>query len=103
MRIATLFALFLSLTFSVSGAEPNPVRKPKAMITLQQLEEMFTNMRAKTKWNLDGEMLWGYFFIDPDAKKLDPVAKYLSEIGYHVVAIYPTDDAKTQMSGAACY
>ena len=53
---------------------------------------MFTNMRTKTKWDLDGDMLWGYFFTDHDPKKFEPIAKHLSEIGYRVVSIYPADD-----------
>jgi len=64
-------------------------------ITLQNLEDMFANMRAKTKWDVDGEMLWGYFFTDPDPKKLEPVAEHLSRDGYRVVSIYETDDKST--------
>jgi regulator of RNase E activity RraB len=56
---------------------------------------MFANMRAKTKWNLDGDMLWGYFFTDSNPKKLEPVAKHLSDAGYRVVSIYETDDKST--------
>jgi hypothetical protein len=40
-------------------------------------------------------MLWGYFFTDPDPKKLEPIAKQLSHSGYRVVSIYPTDDEST--------
>jgi len=72
-------------------------KPPKSAISLQQLEDMFANMRANTKWNLDGELLWGYFFTDPDAKRLEPLSKYLSADGYHVVAIYPTDDRSTNV------
>ena len=28
---------------------------------------MFANMCADTKWDVDGEMLWGYFFTDTDS------------------------------------
>ena len=65
------------------------------MITLQQLNEMFANMRATTNWDLDGDMRWGYFFTDPNPKKLEPVAKHLSDAGYRVVSIYETDDKRT--------
>ena len=84
-----LMGLF-SFLFGASGAEPEKPTKTK--IPLEQLEDMFANMRAKTKWDLDGDMLWGYFFTDPDPKKLEPVAKHLSESGYRVVSIYPADD-----------
>ena len=85
-----------SFLFGSSGAEPEKPAKPaKPPITLEKLETMFANMRKETKWNLDGDMLWGYFFTDPNRKKLEPVAKHLSETGYRVVAIYPTDDKST--------
>jgi hypothetical protein len=96
MKTTPLFSLLFSFAFSVSAAEPKPAtNSSKTVITLQQLEEMFANMRTQTKWNLDGDMLWGYFFTDPDSKKLEPVAKHLSGDGYRVVAIYPTDDKRT--------
>ena len=97
MRTTKLLIVLLSLHSLVSGAEFKPVPKPKTMITLQQLKEMFSNMRAKTKWNLDGDMLWGYFFTDPDLKKLESIAKHLSETGFHVVSIHPTDDQSTHV------
>ncbi len=64
-------------------------------IPLQKLEDMFANMRAQTKWDVDGDMLWGYFFTDPDPKKLEPVAEHLARGGYRVVSIYETDDKST--------
>lgn len=68
------------------------------MITLQQLNQMFANMRTNAdhkKWNVDGDLLWGYFFTDPNPQKLRPVADYLTKKGYHFVSIYQTDDKKT--------
>ena len=67
----------------------------KAMITLQDLEDMFANMRAKTKWDIDGEMLWGYFFTDLDPKKLERVVQPLTNAGCRFVSIYETDDKST--------
>jgi len=80
--------LFTSQAASSFGSDPNHI----AVITLQILEEMFANMKANTPWDLDGDMLWGYFFTDPDPKQLEPVAKHLEESGYRVVSIYPADD-----------
>jgi hypothetical protein len=65
------------------------------MITLQDLEKMFANMRAETKWDVDGEMLWGYFFTDTDPKKLERVVQPLTNAGYRFVSIYETDDKST--------
>jgi hypothetical protein len=67
------------------------------MITLQKLEQMFSGMRAETNWNVDGDMLWGYFFTDPDPQKLARVAQHLERVGYRVVSIYETDDKNTHV------
>ncbi len=56
---------------------------------------MFANMRREAPWNMDGDLLWGYFFTDPDPKKLQPVAERLSTAGYRIVKVYLTDDGST--------
>jgi len=60
-----------------------------------QMEEMFANMRAQTKWDVDGELLWGYFFTDPDTNLLERASERLTTSGYRLVQIYPTDDKST--------
>ncbi len=62
------------------------------MITLEQLEEMFSNMREHTDWDVDGELLWGYFFTDADPDKLEKAAVVLDEMGYDVVEIFQSED-----------
>ena len=64
-------------------------------IALAQLEQMFQGMRAKSGWNTDESLLWGYFFTDADEAKLRPVADHLTQQGYTLVNIYPTDDGST--------
>jgi len=53
---------------------------------------MFADLETRTSWNLEGDMLWGYFFTDPDPKKLQPVADYLTNAGYKFVDIFLADD-----------
>jgi len=62
------------------------------MIALADLESMFKNMRSETKWNVDGDMLWGYFFFDPSPEKLNSLAEELKKTGYHFVNVHQTDD-----------
>ncbi len=62
------------------------------MITLEQLEEMFSNMREHTDWDVNGELLWGYFFTDSDPEKLEKAAVVLDEMGYDVVEIFQSED-----------
>ena len=67
------------------------------MIELGMLEDMFSGMRAKTKWNVDGPMLWGYFFTDRSTEKLERAATYLTAQGYRLVGIHETDDRSTRV------
>ena len=60
-----------------------------ARIPLTQLETMFSNMRAKTKWNLDAPLLWGFFFLDPNRAKLSKLANQLESEGYMLAGIEP--------------
>lgn len=62
------------------------------MITLEQLEEMFANMREHTDWDVEGELLWGYFFTDTDHDKLEKAAVALDEMGYDVVEVFESED-----------
>lgn len=56
---------------------------------------MFAGMRAQTPWNVDGDMLWGYFFADSDPRKLELLAEHLARCAYRVVGIHETDDEST--------
>jgi len=94
MRRLALCALaaFLSVGIATTGfAQTRP------RITLQQMEDMFQNIRAKTKWNVDGDLLWGYFFMDPQPEKLRPLAAELAGSGYRVVNMYPSRDGRVHV------
>lgn len=56
---------------------------------------MFANMRSTSKWDVEGEMLWGYFFTDTDPKKLEHVVEPLTNGGYRFVSIFETEDKRT--------
>ena len=77
--------LLLSCAFALAhlSAEAQATRR----IQLAQIEAMFTNMRAKAPWNVDGPLLWGYFFFDPSREKLERAATELQATGYRVVGI----------------
>ena len=83
MRRSTLSILgAILLCFAAHGASAQAKR-----IELPQLEAMFAQMRAKAPWNVDGPLLWGYFFLDADPDKLKRVATELVNSGYRVVGI----------------
>lgn len=58
------------------------------MITLDSLQQMFENIRADTKWNIDGPMLWGYFFTDASVEKLRSLVPLLETQGYRFVDLF---------------
>jgi len=90
LRIAT-FALVLA---TLAACESPQLAQSSNRIEQAQLEEMFARMRTSTKWNVDGPMLWGYFFVDPSAQKLEQVGKELQASGYRVVGIEPMAEHK---------
>ncbi len=61
-------------------------------ITLQQLQTLFSDLRAETTWDVDGEMLWGYFFLSPDPDKLMAAGGALAERGYEIVGVFENDE-----------
>ncbi len=91
MKLATI-ALVGALLAGVMG---NASATARPTITLEQLQTMFANMKAKTKWNLDGPLLWGYFFMDPDTKKLEAAGDELTHNGYSLVDIHPAKGKPT--------
>lgn len=62
------------------------------IISLEQLQKLFADLRAETNWDLDGEMLWGYFFIDQDRDKLTAAGAVLGQQGYDVAGVYENED-----------
>ncbi|MES2510242.1 MAG: ribonuclease E inhibitor RraB [Pseudomonadota bacterium] len=48
---------------------------------------MFSNIRTKTKWDVDGPLLWGYFFFDQNQEKLKQAASELEGTGFRVVGL----------------
>lgn len=62
------------------------------MIELSQIEEMFENVRAQTDWDIDSDMLWGYFFTDETTEKLQAAAEELESMGFRPVSIYQSED-----------
>ena len=65
------------------------------MIPLEHLQSMFANMRAKTNWDVDEVLFWGYFFTASNPLSLEEVAAPLAQRGYQLVDIYKADDDRT--------
>lgn len=74
------------------GAREDASAQGGERIPLAQLEEMFRQMRAQSGVNVDGPLLWGYFFMDRDMAKLQRLAAHVGPQGYRVVGIHEADD-----------
>jgi hypothetical protein len=83
------FPRFFAVAISTPGCE-----FPRRMetITLQQLQEMFAGLHSETDWNLDGEMLWGYYFTAAAPEVLEALAEKLEARDIDVVEIFESDD-----------
>lgn len=57
-------------------------------ITLEMLQQMFSNIFEKTDWNMAGDMLWGYFFTHHEPAALEKARDLLVAQGYRFVNIY---------------
>ena len=53
---------------------------------------MFAGLRSESDWNIDGEMLWGYYFTAAAPEMLESVAESLSERGFDISEIFESDD-----------
>ena len=49
---------------------------------------MFANIRENTDWDLNGPMLWGYFFVNTTPEPLNGLAENLVAMGYSLVEIF---------------
>lgn len=56
-------------------------------IAREQIDSMFSAMRANAPWYVDGPLLWGYYFSAPSREKLEQAASELEGKGYRVVSI----------------
>ena len=63
----------------------------KSHIPRAKLQQMFDGIREQTKWNIDGDMLWGYFFADIQTDRLKAVQRELEAKGYRFVDLYETE------------
>ncbi|CDZ74134.1 Hypothetical protein NGAL_HAMBI2610_57660 [Neorhizobium galegae bv. orientalis] len=48
---------------------------------------MFAGIRTQTTWNINGNMLWGYFFTSRGKSELEKIATALKRDGYRLVGI----------------
>ena len=64
---------------------------PNKNITIEQLDEMFSDIAEHGQWDLSKPLLWGYFFTDPDPEKLELAIPKLLVMDYTVVDIFKAE------------
>lgn len=67
------------------------------MISLAAIEKMFASMRRDAPWYVEGDLLWGYFFTDPDQQQLAALARRLAPQGYRKVSIDLNEDGSSSI------
>jgi hypothetical protein len=89
MKLSVLIAVGLAAigVWFLLSRRPQPQVKGRREMN----EHAFAGMRAKTKWNLESDMLWGFFFTNPTQEPLVPVGRALEKAGYRLVDIYQDD------------
>ena len=88
IAILITMSIFSKLFGSESEDEPSV---PNKVITIEQLEGMFTNMAKNPGWNLKEPLLWGYFFTNDTPEPLEKAKKSLIGSGYRFVDIFISD------------
>lgn len=62
------------------------------------IREIFEQAKTEDGWNLDGEMLYSYYWVDEDADKLEKLGNHLHEQGYDFIDIFELGDEETEES-----
>lgn len=71
-------------------------------IPRDELVQMFDGIRQKTKWNIDGEMLWGYFFVDRGADRLKVIQRDLEQQRYRFVELHEREEMAAAQASSSC-
>jgi hypothetical protein len=66
------------------------------------LQAMFAEMRETTTWDVDGELLWSYFFTDPVAATLLAAGSELGKLGFTVVGVDEAEFEDEHVHGEHC-
>ena len=90
MKLITTL-LILAFSFHSYAGDKGMPEVPGKSIHIDQLVEMFSNIRESTDWDVSGDMLWGYFFTHNEPRKLEAAKEILVAKGYHFVDIYLSD------------
>jgi regulator of RNase E activity RraB len=65
---------------------------------LEGIREIFQTAKTEDNWNLEGEMLYSFYFVDKDVDKLEKLGLHLEKEGYDFLDIFELGDEETDES-----
>ena len=63
---------------------------------LKGIREIFETAQREDGWNLAGEMLYSYYFVDESVEKLEALGNKLAEDGYDFIDVFELGDEETE-------
>jgi hypothetical protein len=85
-------AAVMLLAAAPSGALAQQKCDNTPRISLEQIESMFAQIKTGTDWNMEGPMLWSYFFTDDSKEPLDKAIPAFEKLGYRIVDLRQDGD-----------
>lgn len=73
-------------------APPALAQSTSSHIPYDQILSVFDQVKTRTHWDLDGKLVWGYFFVSDDQSSAEQIAKLLKNKGYEVVNLEQQKD-----------
>ena len=65
---------------------------------LEGIREIFQTAKSEDNWDLEGEMLYSFYFVDEDVDKLEKLGLKLEADGYDFLDIFELGDEETDES-----
>jgi hypothetical protein len=56
-------------------------------IPFDEVVSVFDQVRTQTKWDLSGDLVWGYFFYGDNKSSVEKIANLLKNKGYRIVEL----------------
>lgn len=62
---------------------------------IEGIKEIFEEAKREDGWNLDGEMLYSFYWVDESIDKLEKLGNHLDAQGYDFIDIFELGDEET--------
>jgi hypothetical protein len=59
---------------------------------IKEIKEIFSQAESEEGWNVGGEMLYSFYFMDESVEKLEKLGEHLEKEGFTFVNIYELGD-----------